>query len=74
VDFKTTYIYKSKDPAGDWSKVGEIGTCYYDCGMLFDGQNIYVAVSVPQFPCLTLTIDAYSAISSMAIPKSALHS
>jgi beta-xylosidase len=45
VDFKTTYIYKSKDPAGQWTKVGEIGTCYYDCGMLFDGQNIYVAVS-----------------------------
>jgi beta-xylosidase len=45
VDQKTTYIYKAKDVAAEWTKVGEIGTCYYDCGLLFDNRDIYVAVS-----------------------------
>lgn len=43
VDFKNTYIYTASDPTGDWSLTSTIDTCYYDCGLLFDGEDIYVA-------------------------------
>ncbi len=43
VDFKNSYVYTAADPTGEWSLASTIDTCYYDCGLLFDGDDIYVA-------------------------------
>lgn len=44
VDYNQTYIYSSSSPTGEWSQTGQIATCYYDCGLLFDNDDTpYVA-------------------------------
>ena len=43
VDFENTYIYTADSPTGDWGLASTIDTCYYDCGLLFDDDEIYVA-------------------------------
>ncbi|KAK6442142.1 hypothetical protein LTR95_001611 [Oleoguttula sp. CCFEE 5521] len=44
VEYKHTYVYEAKDPAGDWELVKFIDTCYYDCGLLIDdNDDLFVA-------------------------------
>lgn len=43
VDFNKTYVYSASDVTGDWSLHQTIDNCYYDCGLLFEDDSIYVA-------------------------------
>ena len=43
VDFNKTYVYSATGLTGDWSLLQTIDNCYYDCGLLFDDNDIYVA-------------------------------
>jgi beta-xylosidase len=44
IEFNKTYIYTASSPQGPWTKSGMINTCYYDCGLLIDDDDIMYAV------------------------------
>ncbi|KAL2862294.1 putative xylosidase/glycosyl hydrolase [Aspergillus lucknowensis] len=65
-----TYVYTATDPAGPWTQSSTIGTCYYDCGLLFTSDDkIYVAygnsgISVAE---LSADGDALSEVSTQLV-------
>ncbi|KAJ9161289.1 Glycosyl hydrolase family 43 protein [Coniochaeta hoffmannii] len=61
VDFAQTHVYtaEGKDPGrAEWKNSGTIGTCYYDCGLLVDDDDVmYVAYGNTNISVARLTAD-----------------
>ncbi|MEV6493338.1 family 43 glycosylhydrolase, partial [Actinoplanes sp. NPDC051633] len=63
-EFNRTYVYTSASAGSGWTKKARLNTCYYDAGLLFDGDTPYVAygngtISVAQLsPDLTSQVRA----------------
>ena len=68
VDFNQTYIYSASDPTGAWTQTGQIETCYYDCGLLFDADDTpYVAYGNTNISIATLNSDLTAELSTTRV-------
>ncbi|KAF2226125.1 family 43 glycosyl hydrolase [Elsinoe ampelina] len=58
IDFARTYIYTAPNAEGPWTRLSEIGTCYYDAGLLIDDNDtMYVAYGNTQLSVAELSTD-----------------
>ncbi|KAK0906624.1 hypothetical protein LTR57_017715 [Friedmanniomyces endolithicus] len=68
VDFNQSYVYSASDPTGEWTQTGQIATCYYDCGLLFDDDDTpYVAYGNTNISIATLNSDLTAQVSTTRI-------
>ncbi|KAK4957163.1 hypothetical protein LTR10_005121 [Elasticomyces elasticus] len=68
VDFNQSYVYSASDPAGEWTQTGQMDTCYYDCGLLFDDDDTpYVAYGNTNISIATLNSDLTAEVSTTSI-------
>ncbi|MCM1451013.1 MAG: family 43 glycosylhydrolase [Clostridium sp.] len=51
-----SYLLTATDPAGAWEKK-KLNDSYYDCGLLFDGDDIYVAYGINELHVAKLDED-----------------
>jgi len=66
VDGKT-YIYAAREVAGPWEKRATIARCYYDAGLVVDGQNLYVMYGNKGISVAQLSADATREVSNKKV-------
>ncbi|GAA2577306.1 family 43 glycosylhydrolase [Winogradskya consettensis] len=66
-EFNRTYVYSAKTVDSTWSKKSKINKCYYDAGMLFDGNTPYVAYGNSTISVAQLSDDLTSEVRSQTV-------
>ncbi len=66
-EFNRTYVYSATAVDGTWSKKARINKCYYDAGMLFDGDTPYVAYGNSTISVAQLSSDLTSEVRSQTV-------
>jgi beta-xylosidase len=66
-EFNRTYVYSAKTVDGTWTKKAKINKCYYDAGMLFDGDTPYVASGNTTISVAQLSPDLTTEVKSQTV-------
>ncbi|WP_433796701.1 family 43 glycosylhydrolase [Actinoplanes sp. CA-252034] len=66
-EFNRTYVYTSTAVDGTWSKKARINNCYYDAGLLFDGDTPYVAYGNGTISVAQLSSDLTSQVRAQSV-------
>jgi beta-xylosidase len=66
-EFNRTYVYASTAIGSGWSKKARINKCYYDAGLLFDGDTPYVAYGNTTMSVAQLSPDLTSEVRSQTV-------
>jgi len=66
VEFNRTYVYSSKSIGSGWTKKAKL-PCYYDAGLLFDGNTPYVAYGNGPISVAQLSNDLTTQVKSQAV-------
>jgi beta-xylosidase len=66
-EFNRTYVYTSTAIGSGWGKKARINKCYYDAGLLFDGDTPYVAYGNGTISVAQLSSDLTSEVRSQAV-------
>ncbi|MEV6345439.1 glycoside hydrolase 43 family protein [Actinoplanes sp. NPDC051851] len=66
-EFNRTYVYTATAVDGAWSKRARLGTCYYDAGLLFDGDTPYVAYGNGTISVAQLSPDLTAQVRTQAV-------
>ncbi|WP_127500533.1 family 43 glycosylhydrolase [Actinoplanes solisilvae] len=66
-EFNRTYVYTATTVDGGWSKKARINKCYYDAGLLFDGDTPYVAYGNGTISVAQLNADLTSETRSQTV-------
>ncbi|GID90680.1 RICIN domain-containing protein [Amorphoplanes digitatis] len=66
-EFNRTYVYASTAIGAGWSKKARINKCYYDAGLLFDGDTPYVAYGNSTISVAQLSSDLTSEVRSQTV-------
>lgn len=65
IGFQRSYVYSATDPAGPWTRHAEIGSIYYDAGLLFDDDDTpYVAYGANEIRVAQLAPDLRTEVRS----------
>jgi beta-xylosidase len=69
IEFANTYVYTASSPTGPWTQHAVFeGTCYYDCGLLFDENDTpQVAYGSTNIQVATLSSDLTSQVSNSQV-------
>ena len=69
IEFSDTYVYTSSSVTGPWTKHAVLeGTCYYDCGLVFDEDDTpQVAYGTTTIQVATLSSDLTSQVSNAEV-------
>ncbi|MCU7730126.1 family 43 glycosylhydrolase [Actinoplanes sp. KI2] len=66
-EFNRTYVYASTAIGSGWSKKARINKCYYDAGLLFDGDTPYVAYGNTTISVAQLSSDLTAEVRSQTV-------
>jgi beta-xylosidase len=66
-EFNRTYVYSSKSIESGWAKKAKINKCYYDAGLLFDGDTPYVAYGNTTLSVAQLSPDLTTEVRSQTV-------
>ncbi len=65
IGFQRSYVYSATDAAGPWTRHAEIGSIYYDAGLLFDDDGTpYVAYGANEIHVAQLSPDMRTEVRS----------
>ncbi|CAI6013992.1 unnamed protein product [Clonostachys chloroleuca] len=64
VGFSKTYIYIADEPEGTWTRHSTINQCFYDAGLLFEGEAVYVAYGNNKINVAQLSTDLTSVVAN----------
>ncbi|WP_329467231.1 glycoside hydrolase family 43 protein [Streptomyces sp. NBC_01431] len=64
IGFQRSYVYSATDAAGPWTRHAEIGSIYYDAGLLFDDDTPYVAYGANEIHVAQLAPDMLTEVRS----------
>jgi beta-xylosidase len=68
VEFNRTYVYTASAVDGAWTKRSRINNCYYDAGLLIDGDNtMYVAYGNGTISVAQLSPDGLSQVRAQQV-------
>jgi beta-xylosidase len=68
IDFQRTYIYSAPAPQGPWTKLVDLGTCFYDSALLIDDDGTpYVSYKSTNFYIAQLSKDFKSIVSTKLV-------
>ncbi|MFD0474509.1 family 43 glycosylhydrolase [Nonomuraea thailandensis] len=68
VEFNRTYVYTASAVDGTWTKRSQIGTCYYDAGLLIDTDDtMYVAYGNGTISVAQLTPDGLGQVRAQQV-------
>jgi beta-xylosidase len=66
-EFNRTYVYSSTSIENGWTKKARINNCYYDAGLLFDGDTPYVAYGNTTISVAQLSPDLTSQVRAQTV-------
>jgi beta-xylosidase len=66
-EFNRTYVYSSTSIENGWTKKARINNCYYDAGLLFDGDTPYVAYGNTTISVAQLSSDLTSQVRAQTV-------
>jgi beta-xylosidase len=66
-EFNRTYVYSSTSIESGWTKKARINNCYYDAGLLFDGDTPYVAYGNTTISVAQLSPDMTSQVRAQTV-------
>jgi beta-xylosidase len=66
-EFNRTYVYTASSVDATWSKKARINKCYYDAGLLFDGNTPYVAYGNGTISVAQLNNDLTAEVKSQTV-------
>jgi beta-xylosidase len=66
-EFNRTYVYSSTSIGSGWTKKARINNCYYDAGLLFDGDTPYVAYGNTTISVAQLSPDLTSQVRAQTV-------
>lgn len=67
IDFSKTYIYVADDIEGTWTRHAVIDQCFYDAGLLFEGEDVFVAYGNTQISVAQLSSDLISVVDNQQV-------
>ncbi|KAF7297063.1 putative glycosyl hydrolase family 43 [Mycena indigotica] len=68
IEFGTSYVWTASSPSGPWTQRASFGTCFYDCGLLIDDNDMmYIAYGGGNVNVAQLSADGFSIVKTQQV-------